>query len=137
MSYTTSVRSLMSTQLVAVDATAPASEVRTILQDFSFHHVPVVDKGVLVGIVSVLDVARVSLGAWVDADSEKAWMDAQFKVADIMSWEPEFVRDTDTVRHAADKLSSGGFHSLPVLDASDRLVGIVTSTDLLRYMAAA
>lgn len=36
------------------------------------------------------------------------------------------------VRHAAEILVDGDFHSLPVV-SSGKLVGIVTSTDLIKY----
>ena len=35
---------------------------------------------------------------------------------------------------AAAMLCEGHFHSLPVVDADDRLLGIITSTDLIHYL---
>lgn len=133
MNWSQPVRNLMSTDPTSVDADAPPSVVRSLLESGAFHHLPVVDKGIVVGIVSPLDLARVSLGAWVkNADTAAAWLDSQFDIRDLMTWEPEFVRDDDTVRVAADKLSAGTFHSLPVLDEAGQLVGMLTSTDLIR-----
>ncbi|MCA9569563.1 MAG: CBS domain-containing protein [Myxococcales bacterium] len=130
------VRHVMSAPPVSIDVDAKPSDVHALLTEKAFHHLPVLDRGVLVGMLSTLDLARVSLGRWVDDPSTvAAWLDTQFSVRELMTWEPEFVRDDDPVRIAADRLASGGFHSLPVLDASDRLVGIVTSTDLLRLLA--
>lgn len=40
----------------------------------------------------------------------------------------------DTVRRASELLMSGKIHSLPVIDEDHNLVGIVTSTDLIRYL---
>jgi CBS domain-containing protein len=37
------------------------------------------------------------------------------------------------VRQAAEILAEGGFHSLPVVSGG-KLVGIVTSTDLIKYL---
>ena len=36
-----------------------------------------------------------------------------------------------TLRDAAEKLSMGSFHALPVVDRKRRLLGIVTSSDLI------
>jgi CBS domain-containing protein len=41
----------------------------------------------------------------------------------------------DTLRKAAHLLSDGMFHSLPVIDKDNNLIGIITSTDLIRYLA--
>lgn len=130
------VRHIMSSPPVAVEASMRPSAVRELFAESAFHHLPVLDKGVLVGIISHVDLARVSLKAWVRDDAtDEAWLDSQYKVEDLMTPEPEFVRASDTVRTAADKLSSGVFHALPVLDDTGDLVGIVTSTDLLRLIA--
>jgi CBS domain-containing protein len=40
------------------------------------------------------------------------------------------------MRDAAEKLSVGGFHALPVVDKKRRLVGIVTSSDLVGQLVA-
>jgi CBS domain-containing protein len=39
-----------------------------------------------------------------------------------------------TIREAADKLADGARHSLPVVDEEGRLLGIVTSTDLIEHL---
>ena len=136
MIWHTEVRRLMTPDPVSIDVNDPPSRVRTLLMEHAFHHLPVLDNGVLVGIITTLDIARVSLGAWIpDAATEHAWLDSQFQVKELMTWEPEFVRVDDDVRTAADRLSTGSFHSLPVLDSANKLVGIITSTDLLRLLA--
>ena len=136
MNWRTRVRDIMTADPVFIDVDAPPSSVQRALEGQPFHHLPVVQQGVLVGVVSAIDLARVSLGAWVQDDATAtAWLDTQFRVRDLMTWEPEVVRVDDDVRQAADKLSDGAFHSLPVLDGEGRLVGIVTSTDILRMVA--
>ena len=131
------VRNLMSTPPVSIDVSARPSSVVEVLESSPFHHLPVLEDGVLVGMISGLDLARVSLKAWIqNGDTDAAWLDSQFKVVDLMTPEPEFVREADTLRSAADKLAAGTFHALPVLDDQGALVGILTSTDLLRWLAA-
>ena len=138
MNWHTQVADLMTRNPVRVEVDAAPSEVRDLLARHAFHHLPVVRGGVLVGIVSATDLARVSLAAWVDdAATEAATIDATFSLADIMTWEPDFVRVHDPIKLAADRLSSGEYHALPVMDDADRLVGIVTSTDILRWVVRA
>jgi len=50
-----------------------------------------------------------------------------------MKADPVTMPVTGTVRDAAQLLSSNGFHSVPVVDGKN-LAGIVTSTDLIRYL---
>jgi len=138
MNWHTSVRDVMSSTPVFVDIDDPPSRVQEVLSTHPFHHLPVLREGVLVGVVSVVDIARVSLGAYVtDEATSSAWLDASFTVGEMMTWEPETIRVSDPVKLAADKLSGGDFHCLPVVDGDDKLVGMLTSTDLLRWLVTA
>lgn len=44
------------------------------------------------------------------------------------------INKTDSVHEAAEKLTTGNFHSLPVVDDQGNIVGIVTSTDLVQCL---
>ena len=41
---------------------------------------------------------------------------------------------TDTVRQAAELLVEGSYHCVPIVEGDDTLVGIVTSSDVIRYL---
>ena len=78
---------------------------------------------------------KAGFSAWgADARTVDAVLDSQLRLADLMHSEPQTIRDTATVRDAAHALAHGTFHSLPVVDADGTLAGIVTSTDLIRYL---
>ena len=107
MNWSTQVRHLMTRDPVSVDVNDAPSRLRDILTENPFHHLPVLDGGKLVGVVSSVDLAKVSLGAWVhDTETEAAWLDRQFTVSTVMTWEPECVREGDTVLRAAEVLAS-------------------------------
>ncbi len=57
-------------------------------------------------------------------------------VRKIMTVRPETVRPEDSIESARTRMERGGFRSLPVLDGDGRLVGIITSRDVLRYAHA-
>ena len=131
----THVRHVMATDLTTVQIDEPPSELRARFSTFGIHHIPVLKGKTLVGIVSTLDLARLSLEVWVkDPATRDSWLDEMFKVRDLMTFEPEVVHPDDTIRAAADKLAQGNFHALPVVDDNTQLVGMITSTDLLRLM---
>lgn len=130
------IKQVMTPAPVSVEANAPISTVRLLLRHHPFHHLPVTSGGRLVGILSSADLASYALDAWVpDAATADAHLDACFKLESIMTPEPETISPETSVRQAADLLSSGQYHSLPVVDTEQRLLGIVTSTDLLRLLA--
>lgn len=53
-----------------------------------------------------------------------------------MTSNPVSLKQSDNVRRASEILSKGDFHSLPVINNTDELIGIVTTTDLIRYLNA-
>lgn len=57
-------------------------------------------------------------------------------VRKIMTVRPETAHPEDSIESARLKMERGGFRSLPVVDNEGRLVGIITSRDLLRYAHA-
>ena len=44
------------------------------------------------------------------------------------------IKPTTSIREAAEMLAEGDFHSLPIVDKEGNLQGLVTSTDLIRYL---
>ena len=130
-----SVTSIMSEDVKTVHLGQKLSEARKILNEFSIHHLPVVSGGKLVGILSSTDMMELSFGAYgTDSRSLDAILDHQFTLEEIMKKEVTSIKAKQTIRDAASILSEGKFHSLPVVDDKGHLKGIVTSTDLIRYL---
>jgi Predicted transcriptional regulator, contains C-terminal CBS domains len=57
-------------------------------------------------------------------------------VSQVMTHRPRVVTASETIFNVAKILSKEEFHALPVVDdmAKKKLVGIVTTTDVIRYM---
>lgn len=58
-----------------------------------------------------------------------------FTVADVMASRPIVVHPDDPLIEAARLMEQHRVHGLPVVDTLDRLVGVVSQTDLLRARA--
>jgi CBS domain-containing protein len=121
---------VMTPDPAAVSPQTPAAEARRLLNSNVINHLPVVEDGRLVGIVSSSDFLKLHL---LDG---KLQIVANATVSQIMETKVVVVRDNSTLREAAEKLSVGGFHALPVVDRKRRLVGIVTSSDLVGQLVA-
>jgi CBS domain-containing protein len=50
-----------------------------------------------------------------------------------MKKDPVTLPETGTIREAAEILAKSEFHSLPIVNGG-KVVGMVTSTDLIRYL---
>jgi len=131
-----SITKIMSANVTTVQLGQPLSDIRKLMCNAHFHHIPVVNGKKLIGLVSFTDLMKINLlisGA--DERTVDTIIDQQFKIADIMSTQLTTIRQTDTIRQAAELLTKGHFHSLPVIDNEENVVGIVTSTDLIHYLS--
>jgi CBS domain-containing protein len=132
MDIDAAVTTIMCKNPQCVTKTHRIGEVWGLLSHGSIHHLPVLDDGRLVGMISTLDLAE--LGASPVQDGPvlaQHFLDSRLSVEQLMCRDVISIPDSGTVREAARLLSAGGFHSLPVVDAERRVVGIVTTTDLV------
>ncbi len=116
---------VMTTNPTTIAPRESAARARQLLDTAGIHHLPVVDNGKLVGIVSSADLLKLYM---LD---EQTTLSAHATVSQIMELCPRVVTTSAKLREAAEKLAAGGFHALPVVDTNNALVGIVTSSDLI------
>ncbi len=130
-----SVSKIMTADPVAVGRNEPVSKARHMHEKHEIHHLPVTDGQKLVGIVTSSDFLRVSFGEFGNQDERSldSILDHTYSISDIMNASPVTIDVHQSVRDAATVLVSNSFHSLPVVDG-DKLVGIVTSSDLIQYL---
>jgi CBS domain-containing protein len=130
------ISKVMSSSPISVHEGDPISKVKRIIEEQGIHHVPVVSGEKLIGIISWSDLLRVSFGEFGNQDGRQldALLDHTYTVTGLMSGNPTSIPVSGTVREAARILSEGNFHALPVVD-NEKLVGIVTSTDLIKFLA--
>lgn len=129
------VTHVMTPNPICVSKNESVSTARHLINEKGVHHLPVVEGDRLVGILTSHDLMRVSFGEFGDQDGRSldAILDHTYSIADVMKDSPVSIDKSDTIREAARILAVGEFHSLPVVDGNT-LVGIVTSSDLIRHL---
>ncbi|MEZ4753529.1 MAG: CBS domain-containing protein [Bdellovibrionota bacterium] len=129
------VKSIATTSLMTVHIAQKLSEVRKIIKENDIHHVPVVSGEKLVGLISASDLLSLTFDeSHIDERSLDAMLDHQFTIESVMQKDLTTIEASNPIRNAAEILSEGRFHSLPVVNEDGTLYGIVTSTDLIRYL---
>ncbi len=113
----------MTTPAVVITPAATLDEACDLMAREHLHHLPVVENGRLVGIVSATDLITRSGG-----DEPNV---GQIRIAAVMHRDPISLSRKATLDDAAVLLAGGRYHSLPVTDADGTVVGVVTSTDLI------
>jgi CBS domain-containing protein len=133
----TLVRDIMQRKVVTISAGDSLSTVEDIMTLGGVRHMPVVQGGSLVGVVSQRDLLRASLSTLTDfgRDERRAFLNV-VEIEKVMSAPPVTIGPGASVREAARVMASRKIGCLPVLEEG-RLVGLITETDLLRHFAEA
>lgn len=131
---------LMSTKLYTVSPDDSVEEAVRKLQQRGVRHLLVLREHDLVGIISDRDLKRA-----LDSTKSKHkkllnlggvfFLLEPFLVHEIMTKNPTTIPASATAQEAATLMLAKKFGALPVVKG-DKLVGIVTETDLLRYFAS-
>jgi acetoin utilization protein AcuB len=95
-------------------------------------HLPVVGRNHrLAGILSDRDMRLAMPSPLTVEDAERAEFLERTPIASVMTRDVITVREAETIENAAKQLYRHRIGSLPVLDSGERLVGILTETDIL------
>ena len=131
----TRVRDIMSSPAITVspDTTLPAAN--ALMKEKEIRHLPVLEKGRLVGIVSRGDLREASISASINADQyELHFLLNKLTVGKLMTRKVRTVAPDALVVDAADLMTEHKIAGLPVVDADGAVIGIVTESDLLKML---
>lgn len=133
----TIVAAIMSGPLVTVTPQATLWEARSAMTSAEVHHLLVIDRGKIVGIISDRDIAhRLSPAAARGLASRHDEEAVQRRVLQIATFDMVTIAANAPIEEAAALIIEHGVSALPVLDEAHQFVGIVTTRDLLRGMLA-
>ena len=133
MKKRTPVSKIMSTNIITVNKNQELKEVDEIIKGNQIRHVPVVSGDKVIGMLSKTDLQKISFINTIDGETLTSAMYDVLTVEQVMTRDLATVQKDDTIHEVAVKLSKKEFHALPVLDGT-KLVGIVTTTDLIQYL---
>ncbi len=131
------VKDIMKTQVVSATPETRVADLLRVLQRRGFRHIPVVDGGTLVGLISDRDVKQAMTSAALSTEGrERDRLLDELTAGQIMTRTVITIGPMFGVEDAARILVTRKISALPVIEG-DRLVGIVTETDLLDLLARA
>jgi CBS domain-containing protein len=132
----TRVAEIMSREPIVLNEEDNLDRVLEGMDAFNFRHIPVVDGDRLVGLLSQRDILRLAVGE-LDRTAPAQVRSQQLKentfVAQVMQRDVRTASPDATIVEAARMMLDQRIGCLPVVEG-DRLVGIVTETDLLELL---
>lgn len=125
------VRDYMSTSPISIHSGTPIFEALNIMKKNKIRHLPVVDKGRLVGLITERDLLTVTPSpATTLSVFEMNYLLSKMVVKDVMKTNPITVGPDCTIEEASLIMREHKIGSLPVVE-DDGLAGIITQTDIL------
>lgn len=129
------VKEIMTTDVTTVQETEMLLDAAMIFARSSLRHLPVLKDATLVGVVTERDVKRFAPGLMSGVSSGKYnEILESTPLSRVMTRNPMTLKPTQDVADAAEIFSTKRFGCLPVVD-DGKLVGIITTSDMLRLMA--
>lgn len=132
---TTRVRDVMTSPAITIppDCTVPGA--MALMRQHRIRHLPVVENGRLVGIISRGDLREASSKEAVNADTyEINFMLSKLTVSKLMARKVYTVTPDAFIVHAAGLMTENKIAGLPVVEQDGSVIGIITESDLLRLL---
>lgn len=125
----------MTEQVITLNLTHSLEDAEALFKKHGIRHIPVVSGEKLIGMLSLTDLLRIS---FVDnySDDEGQVDTAVYSmltIEQVMVSKPVAIQADLSIKEVAEILATREFHALPVVEG-EKLVGIVTTTDLIRYL---
>ena len=129
------VREWMTSPVISVSPLTSLSAAHQTMKEHGIRRLPVVDRDRLVGIITIGDVREASPS---DATTLSIWelnyLWAQLTVDKIMTRAVITIKPENTILDAAQIMLEHKVSGLPVVNAEDKVIGIVTESDIFRML---
>lgn len=131
----TPISAIMTKNVITLNTTDSLETAERLFKQNHIRHIPVVTGKSIKGMLSLTDLLRISFADAVDENEE--YVDTivynMFTIEQVMAKNLVSVNSKTTVKEVAEILSKQEFHAIPVVD-NNKLVGIVTTTDLINFL---
>jgi CBS domain-containing protein len=116
------VKEMMHRGVACVEPNATLSSIAQMMRDHDIGAVPVCEDGKPIGIVTDRDIALRAL--------DNGQNISQLRAKDVMTRDVIYCRDTEEAEDAIRIMESNQIRGLPVLDETERLVGMISLGDV-------
>jgi len=129
------VENIMSKTVVTVDMDDPISLVKEIFENTCFHHLLVVESGILQGIISDRDLLKAlspNLGTVAETRRDKETLNK--RAHQIMTRKPITLKPSATMSSAIKLFNSHTISCIPIINSKHEVEGIVSWRDIFKVL---
>ncbi|CAI2766080.1 CBS domain-containing protein [Flavobacterium collinsii] len=125
---------IMTKSVITANENDGLRKIVELIKQHTVRHIPILRGKEVIGIISRTDINRLTFGALFEGQEEadEAILD-MLTIPQIMTSKPKTVSSDLCIRDLAQIFVVEEFHALPVVD-NGKLTGIVTTTDVMKYL---
>lgn len=131
------ISTIMTSNVVTLDVNDSLTKAEELFKSNNIRHIPVVSGSKIIGMLSYSDILRVGVP---DEDTESnnvvSLVYDMYTLDQVMTKNVKTLYYNDYVKSAALIFSESDFRALPIVDEDMNLVGILSSTDLIKFLLA-
>nr|WP_111976936.1 CBS domain-containing protein [Algibacillus agarilyticus] len=130
-----SINQIMSTRVVSVQMDDTLATAKQIFENTKFHHLLVIEKHKLVGVVSDRDILK-QLSPFIDTPREHNRDTATLnkKIHQMMSRDLVVMLANEPIAKAVSLFNQHAISCIPIIDENNEPIGIVSWRDVMRYL---
>lgn len=121
-------------RVITISAQSSILSAYKLMHENKIRHLPVLEAGKLVGILSDRDVLRASSCKKVNSFSQEMTIDKALLVEEYMSWPVFTINEATPIQKAAEILLEQKISALVVENSSGHICGIVTTDDVMKHL---
>lgn len=127
------IKDWMATTILTVDANTSVMRATRTMKENNIRRLPVMSHGKLIGVITDRDLKEASPSTTSDIDiHEMYYLLSEMKVKDVMTDKCIALKQNDTLEKAALVMLKERISGIMILDDEDKLVGLLSETDILR-----
>src|SRR5690554_6801970 len=129
------VSTIMTANVIKLNITDSLSKAARLFKENKIRHIPVMNGNQIIGMLSYTDLLKISIAETINKDEDIIDVTVYdvFSIQQVMAKNLVCISPDTTIKEAAEILSVREFHALPVTEKNN-LAGILTTTDLIRYL---
>lgn len=127
------IKDWMATTILTVDANTSVMRATRTMKENNIRRLPVMSHGKLIGVITDRDLKEASPSTTSDIDiHEMYYLLSEMKVKDVMTDKCISLKQNDTLEKAALVMLKERISGIMILDDEEKLVGLLSETDILR-----
>lgn len=127
------IRDWMATDILTVDENTSVMRATRIMKENNIRRLPVMSHNKLVGVVTDRDLKEASPSTTSEIDiHEMYYLLSEMKIKDVMTDKCISLKQDDTLEKAALVMLKERISGIMIRDEEDKLVGLLSETDILR-----